>query len=835
MSVVRRAVRSVKAQPRGRKIRWGLGILALVLVAIGVFVIRPFWHLSSQFDDLTYRQPSRLYGRPTVLAAGRSLPAERLVEDLRNEGYREHEGDSPLPTGRYRRTRSTLAVHQRSFWLPDGKRSSRIVEVTWRGSRISSLEVDGRPAKSVALEPALLGAYYSDSLQERRPVTVDEVSQDLVNAVIAAEDDSFFKHTGFSPSGIARALWANFRGGEIRQGGSTLTQQLVKNLYLTHRKTWGRKAQELVLALLLEARYSKRDILEAYLNEIYLGSSGGVSLLGMGSASRAYFGKDPGQLSLAEAATLAGIIQSPGAWSPLAHPERAKERRDWVLGRMRKLRLAEPERIEQALAEPLSVAPEPVVRRRAPYFADAMAVEAQRRFGLEELADAGYVLFSTLDWRSQREAEKAVAEGLERAEKGYEKGRKSPSKGPLQAALVSVDPRTGGILAYVGGRDYAASQFDRAGQALRQAGSAFKPIVYATAFEAGKASPASFLEDTPLTVRLAHLQWSPKNDDGSFHGWVTVRTAIEKSYNPATARLALQTGMPEIVELAHDMGISAKMDPFPSVALGAVEVTPVELAGVYATLANEGVRPPVHGLTAVLDRYGKAVQGAALAKPERALSSQTVYMVTSLLQGVFVRGTARGAAAGIPGDVAGKTGTTNKRRDSWFGGYAPERATVVWVGYDDNATTRLSGARAALPIWIRFMARVAPKTGYSSFKQPPGITTAVIDPTTGLLATEYCPYILTEVFRRGSVPAETCNHHESWYDVQIADLDGDGEAEVVAEGAGGEEGPAESETAAAAEAPRDRKPRTFRTWIKKVFGKDKEDGKRGGEDRKPPG
>ncbi len=577
MSVVRRAVRSAKAQPRGRKIRWGLAFLAVIFLAIGVFVIRPFWHLSSQFDDLTYRQPSRLYGRPTVLAAGRSLPADRLIEDLEYEGYREHEGASPLPTGSYRRTRSSLAVHQRSFSLPDGKRSSRIVEVAWRGSRITRLEVDGRTAKSVALEPPLLGAYYDDHLQERRPVTVDEVSEDLVHAVIAAEDDSFFKHSGFSPSGIARAVWVNLRGGQIRQGGSTLTQQLVKNLYFSQKRTWGRKVRELLLAVLLEARYSKRDILEAYLNEIYLGSSGGVSLLGVGSASRAYFGKDPGQLDLAEAATLAGIIQSPGSWSPLAHPERAKERRDWVLGRMRKLRLAEPERIERALAEPMSLSPEPVVRRRAPYFADAMTVEAQKRFGLEELADAGYVLFSTLDWRSQREALKAVQEGLERAEKGYEKGRTGRTGKPLQASLVSVDPKTGGIVAYVGGRDYASSQFDRAGRALRQAGSAFKPVVYAAAFESGKASPTTLLEDTPLTVRLARLRWSPKNDDGSFHGWVTVRTAIEKSYNPATARLALQVGMPEIVDLAHEMGISGKMDPFPSVALGAVEVTPVEL------------------------------------------------------------------------------------------------------------------------------------------------------------------------------------------------------------------------------------------------------------------
>src|SRR6185436_4109188 len=488
--------------------------------------------------------------------------------------------------------------------------------------------------------------------------------------------------------------------------------------------------------------------------------------MGMGAASRAYFGKDPGQLDMAEAATLAGMIRAPAAYSPLAHPDKAKERRDWVLERMRKLQLTDAESIDRALARPMSTAPEPVVRRRAPYFADAMAVEAQKRWGIEDLADTGYVLFSTLDWRSQQTAVTVVDEGLERSEKGYQKGYKG--KGPLQAALVSVDPATGGILAYVGGRSYEQSQFDRAGQALRQPGSSFKPVVYAAAFETGKVTPSSPLEDTPLTIRKAGLVWSPRNDDGSFHGMVTARRALERSYNPATARLGQEVGMERVVALAHDMGITAKIDPFPSVALGAFETTPVELAGVYATLANQGVRAPVHGLIAVLDPYRKPLEGLALPKPERVLTPQTVYMVTSLLQGVLTRGTAAGAAAGIPGDVAGKTGTTNKQRDSWFGGFARERATVVWVGYDDNSMTRLSGARAALPIWVRFMSKAAPRNGYSAFQQPPGVTTALIDPTTGLLATEYCPVVLTEVFREGTVPTELCNEHQSYWEEDLA-------------------------------------------------------------------
>jgi penicillin-binding protein 1B len=336
---------------------------------------------------------------------------------------------------------------------------------------------------------------------------------------------------------------------------------------------------------------------------------------------------------------------------------------------------------------------------------------------------------------------------------------------------VAVDARTGGLLAYVGGRSWSGSQFDRAGQALRQAGSAFKPVVYAAAFEVGFFLPSSLVEDTPFTWRMAGRDWSPKNDDGSFHGIVTVRTALEHSYNPATARIAQSVGIERIMALAEKMGLPARRQPFPSLALGASEVTPVELATAYATLAAGGVRPPVHGLVAVLDRYGKPVTGEALPAPKRVISARTAYMVTSLMQGVLERGTAGGAASSD--FFAGKTGTTNKQRDSWFGGISPVRATVVWVGYDDNASTRLSGARAALPIWVRFIAQAAPRDGYRTFRQPKGLTLAYIDPTTGKLATEYCPTRIMEVFPVDRVPTETCDQHSSWYDEgQVADAGG---------------------------------------------------------------
>jgi penicillin-binding protein 1B len=814
------AVRSSKLSPITRRwrLRWILTAIAAVLVIAALFVIRPFWRLSSHFDEVTFRQPSRLYGRATRLFEGRNFPPEVLIASLADEGYREDKSSPALPAGRYRRTEQggtgqDVAIHLRSFLLPDGSRGGGLVRIGYQGTHIAELRRDGTAVDSVILDPPLLASYYGKNLLERRPVTLGEVSPDLIASILAAEDETFFGHAGVSLTGTARAIWVDLRGKGVRQGGSTLTQQLVKNLYLTQERTLTRKSQEILLAVLLEMRYPKKKILEAYLNEIYLGGGNGVSLIGVGAASRAYFGKDADQLDLSEAATLAGIIPSPANYSPITHPDKAKTRRDWVLGRLAQLGLVPQARVDQALAEPIATAPEPVVRRRAPYFADSAALEASKRFGIEDLDDGGYVLFSTLDWTGQKAAQEAVESGL----KEIDGGRRTRS---LQAALISMDPATGGILAYIGGRGYDASQFDRAGRAQRQPGSSFKPVVYAAAFEAGKASPASFLEDEPLEVPTANGQiWSPKNDDDSYHGWVSVRTALEKSYNPATTRLALDVGMPKIIKLAHDMGITTPMEPFPAMALGAAAVSPLEMATVYSTLASGGSRPPVHELVGVLDHAGKVVQGSPLPKPVRVISPQTDYLVTSLLQGVLQRGTAAGAARGIPGELAGKTGTTNKQRDAWFAGYAPERTTVVWVGYDDNGKTRLSGARAALPIWVRFMARVAPPGGYSTFAQPAGITTATIDPTTGMLATELCPAVLTEVFREGEVPTETCNRHGGAPEPQVAG----------AETAPGEVGAERAGDAQAEE--RAEKPHPIRSFFRRLFGHRDEDSKEKDKDK----
>ncbi|MCP3960895.1 MAG: PBP1A family penicillin-binding protein [bacterium] len=762
--MAKRRKKRVRRRRKGRQRRWPrfLAISVLVLGGVLATLIWPFWQLSGQFGHQPAKQPSRLYGAATVLRLGAAGSAGALTAELEALGYHRVEGASEMAPGTFQEISGGIELYRRRFPPPQGADGRKRIRVLFRGGVVAGIETDGgAELRSASLDPPLIASYYGPELRERRPVGLDELPEDLVFSVLAAEDAYFLEHKGLSVVGILRAAWVNLRAQEVRQGGSTLTQQLVKNLYLTQKRTLVRKLKEAVLAVFLELRYDKRAILEAYLNEIYWGRSGSVDLMGVGAASWAYFGKHPSTLTLSESALLAGMIQAPGNLSPLNNPEAARGRRDFVLERLAELRWVEEERLEAAASQEVKPQRRPLVTRHAPFFAAAMEEEARRRFGVETLDDAGYVLHSTLSGGDQRSAEEAVRWGVGELEKGWEKGRET--KTPLEAALVSLDPETGGILAYVGGRNYGRSQFDRVTRARRQAGSAFKPIVYAAAFEQRVATPATILEDAPLQVMLAGRRWSPQNSDGKYRGWITSRTALEQSLNVPTARLALDVGLDNVVDLARRMGVQGQLDPYPAIALGAAEVSPMEMATVYATLAAGGRRPTIHGLEAVIDRLGEPVTGEQLAPPQAVLEEDVAFLITRVLQGVFDRGTGRSARAqGIEDPLAGKTGTTNSRRDSWFAGYAPERISLVWVGYDDNSETRLSGARAALPIWSRFTYKVRPAGGYSDFQQPEGVTTALIDPATGALATDRCPTWAREFFLRDFVPRTLCPDHRGW-------------------------------------------------------------------------
>jgi penicillin-binding protein 1B len=767
-------------------------IAGALLVLAAVWYIWPYWELSGRFATLPDQRPSRLYARPFRIAVGDRLEPEAVVARLAAARYLPAVEGELLP-GTFRLSGERLSIVRRRFPALGGDRGASLAVVDFAKGKVIGLQLGGAPAREAHLEPVLLASFYGPDLLERRPAPLGEIAPIAVRAVLAAEDASFFEHPGLSFTGILRAFWVNLRGTGVRQGGSTVTQQLAKNLYLTSERTMGRKLREAMLAVMLEWRYSKEEILEAYLNQIFWGRSGAVNLIGLGAASAAYFGKEPSELGLAESALLAGMIRAPASYHPVDDADAARARRKLILDRLVELRWATPEGAAAAAAEPLPE-PEPAFSRRlAPYFADAAEAEAKRRFGVDELADRGYALLSTLDADDQEKAEQAVREGLEALAEKSERVRKKET--PLQSALVSIEPASGAVRAWVGGRDYRQSQFDRVGSAQRQAGSAFKPIVYAAAFENGVATPGTLLEDAPLALESGGKLWTPRNDDDQFHGWVTARTAVEQSYNLPTVRLAIATGLPKVVAMARALGITARLQPVPSIALGAFEIAPVEMATAFATFASRGVRPTVRLLDGVLDANGKVVAGAALPPSPAVLSPQTAFLVTSILQGVIDYGTGRSARGlGLADPVAGKTGTSNLARDTWFAGFSPERATVVWVGYDDDTATPFSGSRAALPIWTKFTLAVRPPGGYSKFTPPAGIRVVLIDPTTGELATDRCPQVLSEAFPSDRIPAEVCQLHGGRFELPI-------------------------DPTLRAEKEQERREGGLSGWLKRVFGK----------------
>lgn len=760
LRIVRLAVlrRLLRAHPR---LRWTLIALASVCVLFSVFVgwlLFPYLRTLGDIGAGPENAPSRLYGQAAELRVGDAMDPDDLDAMLQALSYRVYEGDGDtLPSGRYRSADDTVAVRLRRRMTPQGSVAGETLLVRFDDGKIAGIGVDGRPVAAAELEAPVIATYYGDASREKWPVQVKDLPEHVVRAVLAAEDDSFYWHPGVSPTGIVRALFVNLRHGEVTQGGSTLTQQLVKNVFLTSERSYFRKVREAFIAVAVEVQHRKKTILQGYLNGIYLGGANGIQFYGFGTAARAYFGKDASELTLPEAAAIAGMIKSPGFYSPVAHPDHARMRRDEVLRRMAELGWIDAATLAGALATPVETSPMRLGDRPAPHFADAMATEARDRFGLRRLGNRGAHLFSTLALRDQGMARQAVSDTLRNLDR---QGRRGDE--PLEAALISVDPHSGAILAYVGGRDFAKSEFDRVSQAHRQAGSCFKPIVFVAALESGKFSPASKLQDEPLTLKAGGKSWTPRNADGEFLGEITVRTALEQSRNVPLIRLAMAVGLDKVAATAHRLGIDSDLEQVPAMALGSAAVTPREVATVYATLANGGARPVLHGIASVLDAAGKPIAESKPKKAEPVLNPQVAFITTSVLEGVVQRGTARGVQRyDIPGPLAGKTGTTNEARDSWFSGYRPDRVTIVWVGRDNPGATTLSGSRAALPIWGLYMKAALGNTPRGTFVEPAGLEHALICRQSGLLARPICPSQINEVFLPGQKPTKVCDlQHE---------------------------------------------------------------------------
>ena len=712
-----------------RSVRLGLVFLAL-LAALGADAIVRSYTFYSQIIDarlasgyLTSRPG--LYAAPRVLQAGQKLSREKLVTILRRAGYLESTA-SGVWSG-------SFTVQDSAIEIRPGRSSGtqpEVVRVVFDANQIAELRGDRRALESFELEPEILSNDLSAKGGKREVLSFGDIPDVLVRAILAIEDRRFFDHSGVDVGGLTRALLRNAGDERLGQGGSTITQQLVKNTYLSPEKTLHRKYAEAMLSVALERRLSKNDIFALYCNEIYLGQRGAVAVRGVQEAARVYFGKELRDVTLAEAATLAGMIQSPAHYSPVRDAEAARVRRNTVLAAMRELGSITAEHYATASNEPIVVAPAPAVDNSlAPYFVDYVNRIAESEF---ETSGSRQRIYTTIDLELQQAAETALKRQLDHLDTVYARQDLKP-----QAALVALDPHTGNILAMVGGRNYAETQLNRATDARRQPGSTFKPFVYAAAIEDGM-SPVQMFMDAPREfVYDRNKLYRPANYGGGYSMQeVTMRTGLVKSLNVVTVDIALQTGLARIANLANRFGLP-KPERYPALALGTEEVTPLQLASAYAAFVNDGRRVDAKAITSV----GEPPAAHAMpSSEEQVVSPSTAYMITNMLSAVIDRGTARKARGAVPGTaIAGKTGTS---RDGWFVGYSPNLVCVVWIGFDDNKQLGLTGAEAALPAWVEFMnASVAlrPDLGGSNFECPEGIKFVEIDSTTGLLSTVTCP------------------------------------------------------------------------------------------------
>ncbi len=701
-----------------------------------------------------------VFGAPFELLPGLGLDRTSLAARLGELGYTRR--DQARRAGEY--AVETDAVNLIPREGPHQGRIARIRFAAAGGSDagyVAAIEMPpGRRAERLTLAAPHLSTLHGGDRRRRRAVPLEEMPEDVVRAVLAAEDHRFFAHPGIDAVRIAGAAVTNLTGNRsYLVGASTLTQQLIKNTLLSPEQTVWRKLREQALALLLERRLPKSRILELYLNEVYLGHRGSFAIHGVAQGARALFGKDLRNLTLSEAAALAGMIRAPQTHAPHRHPERATERRNGVLQAMVDLGLVTPDRAMVAAREPLTGATD-TADREAPYLVDFVRAQIENR--LDDWRGAGEDLRieTTVDLHLQRLAETAVREGLDRI--ADRRGRNSETA--PQAALVAVDPRSGAIRAMVGGRSYQESQFNRAEHARRQPGSVIKPFVYLAALERAAREPgfrftaASVIDDRPTTFRFGGRPWRPTNYGGVYDGPTTAHSALARSRNVAAVKVGEQAGFRAIADLWAAASGGATPPAYPSIVLGSFESTPLEVAAAYTVLANRGARAPLHAVSRVT--AGERVIHRAEDPPRPVARAEDAFLVTWMLRSTLDTGTAAAARRnGFVHDAAGKTGTSNDLRDAWFAGYTPTLLTVVWVGMDDNSPLGLTGAEAALPIWTVFMRHALGERTTPGFMPPSRVTLVDIDPETGLRATPRCPQSIAEAFVEGTEPGAQCRRH----------------------------------------------------------------------------
>ena len=746
-----------------------VGKVLLILLVLGLttgFGVFTYYYvkysrlIESKLAAGPFANTSMLFAAPRTVDVGDIADPQEIATDLRHSGYSE----SPNNRMGY----FTLKPEEIDVYPgPDSyfKRDEGVIKFEGRKvTHIISL-ADNTDRTEYTLEPELISNLFDKNREKRRLVRYEDIPPVLVHAVVSAEDKRFFQHSGFDPIRIIKAAWVDVREHRYAQGASTLSQQLARSFWLDNDKTWRRKIPEVLITMHLEQKLKKEQIFEYYANQVPLGHRGSFGIRGFGEAAQVYFGKDVSKLTLAEAATLAGLIQQPSFTNPFRWPERAKARRNVVLKLMRENSYISDEEYEAAIATPVVLVKQGLDSAEAPFFVDLVNDALIEKFPDYNFQSNTYRVYTTLDPNLQRDAAEAVRIGMEEVDQRI-KGRKKrdPSYPDPQCALIAIDPQTARVLALIGGRNYGTSQLNRI-LAKRQPGSSFKPFVYAAALNTALSNngpvitPATMITDEPTTFYFDGKPYSPSNFEHKFYGNVSLRDALAHSLNVATVKLAEQTGYDAIVDLARRAGMNLDIHPTPAVALGSYEVTPLEIAGAYTIYANHGVYSKPYFVSDIASDHGSVIFDN---QPEHrdVLDPRVAFLMDQLLEEVVRSGT--GAAVwsrGINFPIAGKTGTSH---DGWFAGFTSKLICIVWVGFDDNRELNLEGAHSALPVWAEFMKRAHEHREYhnvSEFEAPAGVVGVQIDPASGQLATAACPKVRTEYFIEGTQPVEQCQLH----------------------------------------------------------------------------
>ncbi len=719
------------------------GLILAVYVGYLDFTVR------QQFEGKRWSIPARVYASPVELYAGLPYSSNNLEDLLQQLHYRQ---DLQLSAeGSYFIKGGQVNVKTRAFNFGDTLEASRKISVNFGGGTVTRIvdSSNGSDLAIVRLDPIQIGSFYPTRKEDRILIKLDEAPKTLVQGLLSTEDRDFYHHFGISPKGIVRAMWSNLKAGGMVQGGSTITQQLVKNFFLTPKRNLRRKLKEALMSLILEYRYSKDEILEAYLNEIFLGQDGVTAVHGFGLASEFYFGQSLKTLNLSQVATLVALVRGPSEYDPRRKPEHTLERRNLVLDSMLNEGYVDAEQVNEAKKRPLGVAS--VIHRSAnryPGFIDLVKRQLKQEYKEEDLTSEGLRIVTTMDTRVQDTLEQSIASKLKQLEK-------SPKSNDLESAAIVTRRDSGEIVALAGGRDAEDTGFNRALDAVRPIGSLIKPVIYLTALE----YPDRYTITTPVSDTRLEIPaekgktWSPDNYDNQEHGVVPLHTALAHSYNMATVRIGMDIGLNRIANTLKSMGVSRPVELFPSFLLGASPLTPLEVTQIYQTLAGDGFATPLRSIRAVNASDGKALQSYPFTVRE-AVDPAATYITNTILQEVMHAGTGHSAYNYMPGEMnlAGKTGTTNQLRDSWFAGFSGDYLSVVWVGRDDNKSTGLTGGSGALQIWSELMRQVSKQP--VKLVPPDNVQMKWLDPVSGLLTAETCPDALRYPFIEGSGPSE---------------------------------------------------------------------------------